>query len=387
MLSGSSAVIPYWRLSGFYFFYFSLLGIIAPFLGLYLQHLEFSAREIGIVSAILMLTRLLAPNFWGWLSEATGQRLGMIRLGALLACICFSALIWRRDFYSICLVVVCFSFFWNAILAQFEVVTLDHLHGLSHYYSRIRLWGSVGFIVIVMVLGLFFQRHSIAYFPLIGLAIFVLIWLSAMVVPEAPASIAQSNHPQNFWQLVNTTPVICFLVAAFLLQVSHGSYYTFYSVYLESLSYSRSVIGALWGLGVLAEVVVFWYMHHLMKLMGPRKIMLLTLLITILRWLLIGCFAESVEVIVFAQLLHAFSFGTAHAASIELVRRFFYGQHQGQGQALLSAVSFGAGGSLGALISGFSWDLSPVLSFLISALSAAVAFLVVWWGLKGPESR
>lgn len=387
MLSGTSSAVPYWRLSGFYFCYFSLLGIIVPFLGLYLQSIDFSAQQIGMLGAILMLTRLVAPNFWGWLSETTGHRLKMIQLGALIATFCFSALLWRKDFISVCVIVACFSFFWNAILAQFEVLTLNHLGGLSHYYSRIRLWGSVGFIIIVIALGLFFQSYSIALFPLIGVIIFVSIWLSSMLIPEAPKALSDNSHPQNFWQLVNSTPVICFLLAAFFLQVSHGSYYTFYSVYLESLAYSRSAIGALWGLGVIAEVVVFWYMHRLMALMGPRNIMLVTLLITICRWLLIGYFADSSVIIVFAQLLHAFSFGTAHAASIELVRRYFYGQHQGQGQALLSAVSFGAGGACGALVSGFVWDFSPAFSFLISAITAAIAFLIVWWGLRGPQSE
>ena len=387
MLSNDAGAVPYWRLSGFYFFYFSLLGVIVPFWGLYLQSLSFSVEEIGIVSAILMLTRVIAPNVWGWLSERTGRRLSVIRLGAFLACLCFSALLWQREFIWVSVAVACFSFFWNAILAQFEVLTLNHLGGHSHYYSRVRLWGSVGFILIVVALGLLFQRHSISLLPVVALVFLCLIWLSSLMVPEVQKPSIAEGHRDNFWRLIHSKQIICFLLAVFFLQVSHGSYYTFYSVYLDSLSYSRSLIGALWGLGVVAEVVVFWYMHQLMRVMGPRNIMLMTLAFTVIRWLLIGYFAESLAVILFAQLLHAFSFGTAHAVSIELVRRYFSNSHQGQGQALLSAVSFGAGGGCGALLSGFVWGYSPTLSFVLSAAMAAIAFVIVWWGLRDPQSR
>ncbi len=377
------AAVPYWRLSAFYFFYFALLGVIVPYWSLYLQSLQFTPRQIGIVSAILMASRVIAPNIWGWLSERSGRRLTVIRAGALCACLSFTLLFWRTDFIWVCVVVAAFSFFWNAILAQFEVVTLSHLSGLSHYYSRIRLWGSIGFIVLAVLLGVLYQWYSISTLPVVIVLILTAIWLSSLAVPESRQRQHEPEHGQKFWDKINHFPVACFLLAAFFLQVSHGSYYTFYSIYLEQLSYSRTTIGLLWGLAVVAEVAVFWFMHHLVQLLGPRTIMLATLALTILRWLLIGYFADYAGVILFAQLLHAFSFGTAHAVSIELVRRFFRGRHQGQGQALLSAVSFGAGGACGALISGFVWEVSPSATFAISAVAAGCALALVWVGLRG----
>ena len=354
-----------------------------PFLGLYLQSLEFSPAQIGYVSAIMMLTRVIAPNIWGWLSDRTGKRLGIIRWGAFLACVCFSVLVWRQSFFWVVLVVVSYSFFWNAVLAQFEVVTLSYLDGISHHYSQIRLWGSVGFIVVVVGLGYLFDWASITVLPWVVLFFLGLIWLSSLTVREPPKVLVDVEASKGFSEYLKSKAVICFLLSAFFLQVSHGSYYTFYSVYLESLSYSRQAIGILWGLGVVAEVVIFLVMHQLIRQMGLRLLLILTLIATVLRWWLIGCFPEQLSILVVAQLLHAFSFGSAHAVSIEFIRRYFLGRSQGQGQALYSAVSFGAGGAVGALLSGWVWSYSPVLSFAISALTAAIALWFVWWGVRG----
>nr|WP_255568334.1 MFS transporter [Aestuariicella albida] len=378
----SGRKIPYWRLSGFYFFYFALLGTMVPFLGLYLQSLEYSPAEIGQVFAVMMATRIVAPNIWGWLADRSGRRLFIIRLGSLLACISFSFLLWMNGFWWVVLIIAAYSFFWNAVLAQFEVVTLNFLDGMTHYYGRIRLWGSVGFIVAVVVLGYVFDKLSVLYMPIAALAMLFFMWVSSLSIKEQITTHTEHHLEEGFWQVCFSKPVLSFLLASFLLQVSFGSYYTFYSVYLESLAYSRTSIGLLWGLGVVAEVVVFWYMHHIMNHFSLRQIMLLTLFATVIRWWIIGCYPY-LGALIFAQLLHAFAFGTAHAVSIELIRRFFQGGNQGQGQALYSSVSFGAGGAAGALLSGWIWTVSPVASFALSTLFAALAFALVFWGVRG----
>ncbi len=374
--------VPYWRLSSFYFFYFALVGTVVPYLGLYLQHLHFSAAQIGSIAAIMMVTRVVAPMLWGWLSDLTGRRLGVIRLGSLCACISFVGMLWQTEFFWLAMIIACYSFFWNAVLAQYEVITLGFLQGVTHFYSRIRLWGSIGFIVSVVSLGYWFDWRSVADLPVVAMLLLLSIWFSSLTIRE-PRPLCKSKQADvGVWQVLRSRSLQSFLLASFLLQLSFGSYYTFYSVYLESLSYPQGTIGVLWGLGVLAEVLVFWIMHQLIRRFSLRRLMLATLAFTVLRWCLIGGYAQSLGVLVFAQLLHAFSFGTAHAVSIEWVRRFFRGPVQGQGQALYSAASFGAGGALGALISGWVWDTSPMLSFAISAVAAALAWWLVWWGMR-----
>lgn len=162
-------MVPYWRLSGFYFCYFALLGGVAPFLSLYFHYLGFSAARIGELIAIPMLMRCIAPNLWGWLGDRSGRRLEIVRLGAFCTAITFSAILWRQDYLRLALIMALHSFFWHAILPQFETITLSHLAERSARYSRIRLWGSVGFIVTVTGLGMLLGWTA-QHLPLLTLA-------------------------------------------------------------------------------------------------------------------------------------------------------------------------------------------------------------------------
>ncbi len=378
--------IPYWRLSGFYFFYFAVVGTLSPYLGLYLQYLQFDALEIGTLIAALMTTRVLAPNVWGWLSDVTGQRMLLIRLGAMIAYFIFTAFFWGHDFWELLLIIVAFSFFWNAVLAPFEVVTLSHLQGRAYHYSRIRLWGSVGFIAAVFGLGWLFDLTNLSWFPVSVWILLGLIWVMTWTVsPKVSLSSQAMFQSQKLWPYLKQWPVLCFLLSGILLQFSFGSYYTFFSVYLETLGYRHVTIGALWSLGVVAEIVFFMGAHHFLSRFGLRSIMIFTLLVTALRWWLIGCYANLLGLMLVVQLLHAFSFGAAHAVSIEWIRRAFPGRVQGQGQALYSSVCFGVGGGCGALASGWLWDASPVLTFSVSALAAALATLLILFGMQGSD--
>lgn len=371
------AVVPYWRLSFFYFFYFGLLGAWLPFWPLYLQALEFSAKQMGVLAGIMMATKIIAPNIWGWIADYSGKRLAVIRLGGLLSFVIFASVFLTTDFLHLCLIVAGFSFFWNAILAQFEVLTLDYLHSQSERYGLIRVWGSVGFILAVVALGWVFDSFSINFLPVFLFLILLGIWLSSLCVSE-PAE-TNSHHqakPTSIKSILIQPSIIAFFSCCFLLQLSHGAYYTFFSLYLKNHDYSNVSIGLLWSLGVLAEVVVFTFMHHLLIRFSLRHIMLASLLLSAIRWLLIAYYPDNIALLLFAQCLHAASFGTFHAFAVEVIRRCFSGGHQGQGMALYSGVSYGAGGAGGAVISGWIWDIDPVMTFVAAALMCIVAFFI-----------
>ncbi len=376
---------PYWRLSGFYFFYFAVIGALMPFWGLYLKYLGFSSTQIGSITAVIMATKIIAPNLGGWLADITGQRLQVIRWGALLAWLCFLGVFIKQDFAWVIFLVGIYTFFWNAILAQFEVITLAYLGDEFRFYSRIRLWGSVGFIVAVVLLGVLFDYISIGYLPSFILLFLFLIWLSSCSLRDTKTKIYE-RHAGGFLALVFQREALCFFAVCFLLQVSHGPYYTFFSVYLVDVyGYSSTTTGLLWGLGALAEVVIFIVMHKLMPRNSLRTLLLWSLLLTALRWILTAYFVASSSILIFAQLLHAFSFGVAHAVCIEWSRQYFNGAQQGQGQALYSAMSFGAGGAVGAFVSGLFWDLSPKGTFIMAASVAMLAFILVYVGMAKPQ--
>lgn len=379
------AATPYWRLSGFYFFYFASLGALLPFWGPYLRSLGFREAAIGELVAVIMATKIVAPNVWGWIADQSGRRMRIVQLASLLAALCFAGVFWRQSFAWLALVMAMFSFFWNASLPQFEATTMNHLGQRTHRYSMIRLWGSIGFIVSVAGLGWAFDHVDIGLLPWVLLALFGAIWLVSLSVPESAAGHRPPAH-QPLRRVLARREVWALLVTVFLLQASHGPYYTFYSLYLEDAGYSRAVIGVLWALGVVAEIVLFLVMHRLLPLLGARWLMMAALLLTAVRWGLIAVFRDSLAWLAVAQLLHAASFGIVHAVSIYLIHRMFTGRNQGKGQALYSSISFGAGGAVGSLYAGYLWNAVDAASIYWAAAACGLAAAAVaWYGIHDRE--
>jgi PPP family 3-phenylpropionic acid transporter len=374
----NAATVPYWRISSFYFFYFAMLGAWLPFWPLYLREIGYDAAAIGVLAGILQGTKIIAPNIWGWLADRSGQRVRIIRLGAFAAPVIFSLIFLRRDFAALIGIVAGYSFFWNAVHAQFEVVALGHLRERVHRYSLLRVWGSIGFIGAVAGLGFYFDRHSIQDLPVFIFLLLAGIWCASLLVAEPEMrgkKIARERG--SLRKLMREPALIAFMCSCFLLQLSHGPYYTFFSVYLEAHGYARAQTGLLWSFAVAAEVIIFLCMPQLLSRFNLRSILLASLLLAALRWLLIAWLVDCLPALLFAQCLHAASFASHHAAAIEIVRRLFR-SHPGQGMAMYSGFSYGAGAAGGAILSGMFWSLSPRATFIGAALIALAAASLIW---------
>ncbi len=368
--------LPYWRLSGFYFFYFAFVGASVPYWNVYLEHLSFTPQQIGLITGAVMGTRIFAPSLWGMVADRSGKPLQVIRLGNLLAMVIFAAVLIFQGFTPMLLIIACYSFFWNAVLSQFEVVTLRHLGSQYRHYARIRLWGSLGFIASVAGLGLLFEWVSVAQLPVIMLLFLAATWLCSLWVPIPPQRAEHSATGQGIGQVLAAHPVIPFLVISLLMQISHGPYYTFFSVYMADLGYHTTTIGALWALGVVAEVMLYVVMHKVLLHYRLSTLLQLSLLLASIRWLLTGYLSTSLPVLLLMQCLHAATFGVFHAVSIEWIRRAFPAALAGQGQALYSGITYGVGGAVGAVLSGLLWVISPSFTFTLAAASAALALLL-----------
>ncbi len=381
MLSVAPAKSTFYSLSGYYFFFFASLGAFLPYWGLYLKTLGFDPQAIGELMAVIMVTKVIGPNIWGWIADHTGAYMRMIRVAALIAVLAFSALLWVVDYWLILGALAFFSFFWNAALPLFEATTMNHLGDDVHHYSKIRLWGSIGFIFSVTALAPVFDRFDMRILPSIVLALLICIWLNTLWVKDRKSQSPEEHHPRLLGTLKQQI-VVCLLIACMLTQASHGPYYTFFSIYLEGYGYSRTLIGMLWALGVVAEIVVFLFMHHWLYLFGARNLFLIALLFTVVRWLLIANQAQDLSIMLLAQLMHAASFGLYHAAAIQMIHKLFPGKLQGRGQALYSSLSFGLGGAIGSFLSGYVWNgLGETWIYYMAAIMAGVGFLIAWWGL------
>lgn len=372
--------VPYWRLSAFYLFFFAILGALAPYWGPYLRSVGFDAAQIGQLVAVLHATKIIAPNLWGWIADHTGRGMAIVRLATGLAMVVFAGVLWARGFWAMAALMAGFSFFWNAALPQFEANTMNHLGGASHRYSRIRLWGSVGFIVTVTGLGELIDRLGVEVVPAAVLLLFAGLGASSLLAPTAARPPPPAGQAR-FRGVLARPEVLSFFAVCFLLQASHGPFYAFYSIYLQDHGYSGGLIGVLWALGVVAEILVFLRIHRWLPRFGPRRLIAGALGLAVARWLLVGALPGYWPAQALAQLLHAATFGVYHAVAIALVNRFFVGSHQGRGQALYSSLTFGAGVAAGSLASGLLWDV--VGAEVIWYLAAAVAACGIPLALRG----
>ena len=367
--------MPYWRLSAIYFAYFAIVGAFAPYWSLYLKSLGLSAAKIGILASVPLLLRLLIPNFWGHMADMSGRRVRLLRIGAVGACLFFSPLVFVHDFYFIAASIALYSFFWNAIMGQVETITLHCLKQEYAKYGRVRLWGSLGFVAAVLILGAYFDYFEISRLPfLIEVMLLALLLIVFLLPPNADLGHKSRKKYAEFAVLLRSREVLVFFAATFLLHASHGAYYVFYSIYLESAGYGKLEIGGLWTVGVLAEILLFLLMHRLLARSSLAVLFALSLMLTTLRWLGIALFVEQPILLVLLQVLHAFSFGVCHAVAIEFCRRRFSDGLLSRGQAFYSSVSFGAGSAFGALVSGFVWDFSSTYTFILAGMMAFVGF-------------
>jgi PPP family 3-phenylpropionic acid transporter len=373
--------IPSGRLGAFYFFYFAYLGAFAPFFSLYLDAIGLTAFEIGVVMALPQITRIVAPHLWSWLADTIGRPVRVVRLTGVAGTLVFLAIFGGTAFTLVFATIFAMTFLWSAALPLMEATTLTHLGEETTRYGRIRVWGSIGFIVAVVGIGYVLDRVSLAAVPVLVLAMMLGMLGCAFLVPEA--RIAHHEGETSVGRVLLKPQVIALIGAGACMSAAHAPYYTFFSIHLVAQGYSKSATGMLWALGVVCEVAIFAWMSRLFAAFALKRILIASFALAVVRFLAIGWLVQSVAALVVAQALHAATFGAFHAASIGYVHRLFRGRLQSRGQAVYGSISFGAGGALGGLASGYAWDAwGAALTFTLAAAAAFLGMVILIWRLE-----
>ena len=370
------------RLSRFYFTYYFFVGAFVPYWGLYLKSEKFSPADIGILMSLFQISRIFAPNFWGWLADHTGKRAQWIKLTAFLGLCGFSAVFWAHGFYGYFFVMAALSLFTSSTLPLAESLTLAHLIKTKGHYSRIRMWGSLGFIVASVVLGFVIDISGIKsllwFLFMVQMALFILSY----TLPD-PKVLLHEHDQFSIWQVIKQPNVIALLLGCALMVTAHGVLYNFYSIYLSEHGYSKGVIGLLWAVGVICEIGIFLLMPIIMRRFSLKTILLTSLSLAVIRFSLIGIAADSIILLIFAQSLHAATFGSFHAASVEVITYFFHGRHQAKGQAIYNSVAYGIGGTIGGVAGGYALQyLGGQQTFILASIFPLLGFVVIATGLK-----
>ncbi len=369
-----------WTLSSFYAFYFAALGGTVPYLALYFESIGFNPKQIGILMSSLLITKIIAPNFWGYIFDSqsiknSSFKSKTISIALVTCCVIFLFLNFTENFWLIAGLMFAYSFFWNAVLPQMESVVYNHLGENRQRYGLIRVWGSIGFIVSVISLGWLIENFGIGVLLPAITFIFIALALHGFFIKNTPNFNSEDQSDSTFLHLFTPTIVIV-LVLGSISQMTYAPFYTFFSIYLESYGYSKTLIGWLWALGVIAEVAVFLFAHHLLIKFDIFKLLLACFAITALRWWMLSEFPDSLPLLVLTQMLHAISFGLYHSTSSQLINSHFKGQFQVRGQALYSSVTFGVGGAIGTFASGYLWSAFGGQSvFLLCAIVMGIATL------------
>jgi PPP family 3-phenylpropionic acid transporter len=362
--------LPYWRLSGFYFFHFAFIGAFAPYWSLYLKSLSFNALQIGVLMSLLHVTRIFAPTAWGWLADHTGKRMLIVQLAAITGLVSYCGVFFGESFLWMFAVMMLMSFFWSASLPLIEATTLSHLGKSTARYGSIRSWGSLGFVLAVIGIGYLLDATEITLLLWVVLGFKLGIVIFSWRIPEAEIA----SHPTDtlsVQQIFKQPGVLAFFSACLLMAFAHGPYYTFYSIYLVEHGYSKGVIGWLWAVGVICEIGVFFLMYRVMRRFSLKQVLAFSFSCAVARFLMIGWGVEWPIVVLLAQILHAATYGAHHVAAMMVVHHFFRGRHQAKGQAFYTSFTFGVGGTLGGIFSGFAWEwLGPGFTFSISAAAA-----------------
>ncbi|MDH5526292.1 MAG: MFS transporter [Nitrospirota bacterium] len=361
------------NLAGFYLGYFGLIGVILPYLTLYLKDLGLTPYEIGIIMAINPMVKTVAPGIWGRLADHHGTRRPFLRGAGIGALVTFAAMLLVRDFWGIVLVMVLYSICTSSILPLVEATAMEMVDRLKIDYGKVRMWGSVGFIAASLGMGPVLDQTGSRVVLWAVLAFLAFNLWSMWLLPDSEAK-PEGAPTGGLWALLSTPHVLAFYAVCMLMQGSHGTLYGFYSVWLEDLGYSRGTIGLLWAVAVGAEVTALMYSGPILSRFGTRRLMIAALALTVLRW---GILAVTHQLgwLIAAQLLHAATFGLFHVAAVTHTHRMVPEHLRATGQSLYSSLSFGAGLTVGMYLSG-TWYESLGAPALFAA-NAAVAVIAL----------
>lgn len=373
--------------------YFAHIGFFNPYLPLWLKELGYGIFAISLLTSVQAATRLFAPYGWGWLSDHTGERVKLLRFSATVALLVSLAL-WV-DLGPVALAVVLLLMFTHtSSMMPMSEAAMAHLVSQggafdARRYGRVRLWGSLGFLVTVFAAGAWFEHFGMGHFPAWTVLTLAAVALSVWSLPDLKEALPHHETRVSVLPVLRQTPLRWFFAAAFFHVLSHIGIYVFFSLYLDALGYSKTLIGVLWAVSVIVEIVWFFTQARWLPLLSLTGWLVLCAALMVLRMGLTAAGASVLAVLLVAQMLHAFTFATHHTVCIALLSHHFPGRLRGRGQALYTVIAYGLPGVLGGLGGGVlssKWGLSSVFwcSIATSVIATGCAFMV--WRHRHPPA-
>ena len=362
------------RFRVFYFLYFGAVGTMVPYFGLYLDSIGVDAYGIGLFLSVTTSVKIFAPPLWAWLCDRSQRPLVVVRRTGFAALLCFILLLTTSSYGALLVAMTGFNFFWTAQLPQFDAVALRRLGLQRTRYGRLRLWGSLGFVVAVVVSGALIDRFGVKIILWILAALYVATYLTSIGAKDRIESVTDEPIVAVAWR--PSVATLLFLLMGFLMQASHGPFYAFFSIHLTELGYAANLLGVLWAFGVVCEVGIFFVMHRVFEKFGVVTVLSVSFAVAVVRWLLLGYASDQLTVLILTQALHGITFGAWHAASMQFIYLHFPDRMQHRGQALHGSLCFALGTAAGGYCAGVVWQqFGATGAFVWAAATAALALI------------
>jgi MFS transporter, PPP family, 3-phenylpropionic acid transporter len=371
-------------LAAYYFWYFAAIGVSEPYLTPFWRSLGFSSAELGLLSAIAPGVAAIAPFLWTAYADATRQGERIFLWNTWAAALTAFFLPNLRAFLPVALAVLVYSTFRMALIPLANSMVFRALAGHRQGYAGIRLWGTVGYIVVAVAAGAGVDRlglrAGIYGIALSMLACAVAAWLGRRRerVSLPPVSLVE------FLQVLRRRPVVLFLVASGLAQMSYGPYSTFFTIHLERLGFSKSFAGSAWALAAGSELIVMLLWPRLCTLATARTWLTAALAMHALRWGL-SVIARGPVFLMAVQLTHAFTFGVFYLASVQTVDALAPEGLRATAQGVFASITFGVSGVFGSILGGLGYEsLGMERLYAVASILAATATTLYWAGTRPP---
>lgn len=355
-------------LATFYFFYFAIIGVYIIFMPKVLAMSGYSASDIGIIFAAGPLVRFILP-----FAFVKGLKIDIKSFNLALFIMLISAVSFYfslDSFYKLLFSNIGIGIGLSIILPYIEVVSLSLIG--KERYGKIRLFGSVGFVLVALVLVKYLSSPIIALNYLL-ITTFATAVVAFFIVLNTHAKSLKEKDVRNDINLLKDWRLWLGLT---LMQVSFGSYYNFFTIYETDFGVSLDMTIYLWSFGVVAEIVMLYFQGRFLK-DNLLLILQITTFMSAIRWFLVYLFPQNLYILFFTQSLHALSFALFHSAAISYL--YYTYKHRALAQQFFSGITYGLGGFLGALLAGYIYEIFPRELFLSSALIAFLAFVSLYF--------
>jgi PPP family 3-phenylpropionic acid transporter len=355
-----------------------VMGLLQPYWSTHLSALGYPATLIGVLLGLVNAMRLFAPLMISGVGDRTADRRPLVLAFAAASALAGLVLALAVGPMTMALGISAFGGCFYAFMALYDAHTVDWLAEQRARYGRLRLWGSLGFVVVSVLTGRLIERFGD---PVIPAMLAAILLLTALVVWGVPATPHRPVDPAR--RSIALVDVLVeprlrrFLWVCFLQLAGFGGYYGFYTLYLSAYGYSTSTIGGFWALAVIAEIGLFLVVPLLMARVALASLLRVSLALTVLRWVIVAALPDWAGVQAAAQLLHLAGFALFHSVTVLMCPRLLPPGSGTRAQALVSSLGWGAGGIAGSVVSGALWStVGPRAVFMASALITLVAFVL-----------